>query len=199
MKTIALFQYIFIILNILIAYNKSIDSIYFSLEIKLVIKGTGEKNILYDSFNYIPSEVKIEGKKENCNKICTFKRETNNVILYYSNLINSCENMFYQLHDIIEIDFSKFDFSIVKSTKKMFYNCTQLKKINFGNIKTTSLTNMDSMFSGCSNLESIDLSKFTTNKIKSFYCIFLDCINLKKINLGNMNTSSATTLRGFFK
>ena len=110
----------------------NIESIYFSSEIKLVIKGTGEKNILYNSFNHIPSEVKIEGKTETCKKICTFKKETNNVVLYYSNSINTCENMFYLLKDIIEIDFSGFDFSKVKSTKNMFYNCTQLKKINFG-------------------------------------------------------------------
>ena len=121
MKIIILFQNILIVLNILIAHKKSIESIYFSSEIKLIIKGTGQKNILNNSFNYVPSEVKIEGELENCKKICTFKKETNNVVLFYSNSINTCENMFYLLLDIIEIDFSKFDFSKVISTKKMFY------------------------------------------------------------------------------
>ena len=157
MKIITLFHNIFIVLNILTAHKKSIESINFSSEIKLVIKGTGQKNILNNSFNYVPFKVEIEGKTENCKKICSFTKETNNVILYYNNLVNNCENMFFLLQDIIEIDFSGFDFSKVISTKKMFYNCTQLKKINFGNIETTSLTNMESMFSGCTNLESIEI------------------------------------------
>ena len=152
MKIITLFHNILIVFNILIAHKKSIESLYFSSEIKLVIKGTGVKNIIYNSFTFEPSDVKIEGKRENCKKICSFTKETNNVILYYSNSINTWENMFYLLPDVIEIDLSKFDFSKVKSTKNMFYNCAQLKKINFGNIKTASLTNMESMFSGCFHL-----------------------------------------------
>ena len=199
MKNKILFQNLSIVFIILIAYEKSNILIDFSSEIKLVIKGTGKKNIIYNSFNFEPSEVKIEGISNNCKKICTFKKDLNNVVLYYSNSINTCENMFYLLPNIIEIDFSKFDFSKVKSTKNMFYNCTQLKKINFGNIKTTSLTNMESMFSGCTNLISIDLSKFTTNKIKSFSCVFMDCKSLVTINLGNLDTSSATTLKSFFE
>ena len=121
MKIITLFQNILIVFNILIAHKKSIESVYFSSEIKLVIKGTGQKNILYNSFTFEPSGVKIEGETKNCKKICSFTKETNNVIIYYSNSINTCENMFYLLQDIIEIDFSKFDFSKVISTKKMFY------------------------------------------------------------------------------
>ena len=175
------------------------ELINFASQIKLKISGRGNKNIIYNSFQNEPSNVKIEGVSQSCRKVCNFQRDVNNVILYFSSSINTCENMFYLLEDIIEIDLSNFDFSNIQSTENMFLNCTQLKKIEFGDIKTTSLTNMNSMFARCSNLESIDLSKFNTNKIKYFQRVFFYCINIVSINLGNIDTSSATSLRSFFE
>ena len=154
MKNLIFFANLLIVIYFLITFINLSESIFFSPEIKLVIKGVGQKNILNNSFNLEPSEVKIDGISNNCKKICKFTKENNNITLYYNNSIKTCENMFSLLQDIIEFDFSKFDFSQVTSTKKMFYK------------------NMESMFSGCSSLESIDLSKFTTNKINSLTSVF---------------------------
>ena len=191
---IILFLILFKFFNILIT-DYPIN--YFS-EIHLKIKGTGNKNILNDIFIFEPSEVKINGILTNCKKVCDFHIVENNVILYVNHSFNTCENMFYLLEDIKEIDLSQFDFSSVTTTKNMFMNCTSLEKIYFGNINTSSLTSMVSMFYGCSNLISIDLSKFNIKKVKSFNCIFYYCQNLKIINLENVNTLSANNNRFFF-
>ena len=171
---------------------------YFS-EIRLLIIGKGSKTILNDNFIFEPFDVKINGESKNCKKVCDLQNNLNNVILYFNNSITSCENMFYLLKDIIEIDLSKFDFTCVTTMKNMFKNCSLLERVDFGNINTSSLENMESMFNGCSNLISIDLSKFNTNKVKSFQSIFNQCKKIKLINLGNMNTSSTINMRSFFK
>ena len=61
-------------------------------------------------------------------------REINNIKLIFDNNIESCGNMFYGSYNIIEIDFSNFDFSQVRNVTFMFRNCSNLEKINFGNI-----------------------------------------------------------------
>ena len=138
--------YILIVLSILKADGKSINFVYFLSEIKLVVKGIGNKNILNYSFIYEPSEVKINGESNNCKKVCSFQNDVNNIVLYFNEIIENCENMFYNLKDIKEIDLSKFDFSNVTSTENMFNNCTLLEKIEFGNINTSSLVTMTSCF-----------------------------------------------------
>ena len=54
--------------------------------------------------------------------------------------------MFYNLNDIIDMDFSGFDFSKVISMERMFYQCTNLEKVIFGNVNTSSVTNMMCLF-----------------------------------------------------
>ena len=101
MKSIALFIFIHIILNILITNEKLIE--YFSSEIKLVIKGSGRKHILNSDFNIEPSEVKIEGISNNCKKICNLEKDTNNVVLYFSTSVHTCENMFYLFNKFLKL------------------------------------------------------------------------------------------------
>ena len=185
--------------NFLSTIEKLINQTNYFSEVHLLVKGTGDKKILSDFFSIEPSEVKIYGEPKNCKKACNFQRSSNNVVLYFNFLIETCEKMFYKLTDIEEIDLSNFDFSRITSINNMFHNCTNLKKVEFGNINTSSLTYMEYLFAGCTNLESIDLSKFDTSRITSFYCIFNECININKINLGNIDTSLVTNFGGLFR
>ena len=178
--------------NISFADGKLINLIYYFSEINIVILGKGDKRVLSDNFRFEPSEVIINGESNNCKKVCNFQEGKNNVTLFFNDSINNCENMFYNLKDINEIDFSKFDFSFVTTTKNMFRNCTLLEKIEFGNnINTSSLITMESMFNECHNLKSLDLSRFNTDKVENFNFLLNYCKNLVEIDLGNINTSSA--------
>jgi len=199
-QVLVIFKIIFLLLNISSVEENLINPSYYFSEIHLKVIGKGDRNILSNSFEFEPSDVKINGVSNNCKKVCNFQEEENNVILYFNDIINNCENMFYLSEFIKEIDLSKFDFSNVTTTKNMFMNCNLLEKIEFGNtINTSSLTTLDSMFFGCNNLKSIDLSKLNTNKVENFSFIFYYCKNLVEINLGNINTSSAKILSSFFE
>ena len=95
-------------------------------EIHLIIKsnGEGEQKILNNTFYLNPSEVIINGETKNtCGKNCALKEGLNNVTIKFNGLINSCENMFKELNNIIEIDLSNLDTSDVTTMASMFEQC----------------------------------------------------------------------------
>ena len=174
-------------------------------EIYLIIQGNGTQTFLYNGFNTKPSEVYVNGVKEdNCNdeiknsKICNLKGDKNNITLKFNKEISSCFLMFFNMLNIIEIDLSNFDFSKVKSLSSMFDGCNNLEKIEFGNIDTSSVITMTQMFQSCSKLKSIDLSKFDTSKVVDMCYMFNYCSSLEKIEFGNINTSSVEYMYDMF-
>ena len=132
-------------------------------EIKMIIKGVGEINILNNSFNYDPSDVIVNGEsKSECNKTCEFVDDLNNVTIKFDSKITSCECMFDGMTNIIEIDLSNFDASNVINMNGMFKDCINLKKITFGDINTSLVENMNELFFNCTNLTIIDRLDFDT-------------------------------------
>ena len=74
---------IFLIFSVL---ETSINS-----EIHLVIKGNGKQNLLYNFFNIKPSEVLVNGfKDESCSKTCNLVGDKNNITLKFDTQIESC-------------------------------------------------------------------------------------------------------------
>ena len=118
---------------------KTLLHLYQQSEIKLVFKGKGEQQILNNTFLFDPSEVLVNGNlKESCKKSCYLENDDKNeVIIKFQTQINTCENMFRELNNLIETDLSKFDASKVSDMSWMFFNCTNLKKIDFGDIDTS--------------------------------------------------------------
>ena len=111
---------------------RHLNDYYFS-EIHLVIKGSGPQNILSDIFIYEPSEVLVNGISQGNtrSKTCTLTGEENNVTLRFEEQLETCENMFYEIENIIKVDFTDFDSSKVTNMTSMFYNCSNLEKIIF--------------------------------------------------------------------
>ena len=139
----------------------------------MIIQGEGSLNILNSGFNSEPSEVIVNGMSQpNCKKSCQFENSLNNVTIKFDTLIESCENMFYKINCIIEIDLSKFDASKVTSMYRMFGECTNLKKITFGNINTSLVINMEKLFYKCYNLITIDRLNFDTLSVKTMRQMF---------------------------
>ena len=136
--------FLFIILSILIPRYETIS------EINLKVQGEGILDVLNPGFSYEPNEFLINGiLYPSCKKSCQFDGGLNNVTIKFENQIDSCENMFYEITSIIEIDLSKFDASKVMNMSQMFSSCTNMKKIILGNINTTLVKNMCRMFFGC--------------------------------------------------
>ena len=125
------FCLIFIFANLfVISYEKN--------EIRLVVQGEGrELNFLNDQFYIDPSEVIVKGNIVNpIGKKYNFDIGINNVTINFENQIESCEKMFDGLTNIIEIDLTNFDTSIVTSMASMFNGCSNLEKITLSNINT---------------------------------------------------------------
>ena len=167
--------------------------------INLLVKGGGDINILSDYFNYNPSEVFVNGEKENeVKKIYYLRKDSNNITLIFNDEILSCQSMFYNLQNIIEIDLSNFDFSKVTDMNSMFLNCKNLKKIIFGKINTSSVITMAGLFAECNNLISIDLSNFDTSNVIYMNQMFSGCRKINSIDASSFNTSKVISMFDMF-
>ena len=197
-------------------------------ELNLVVMGPEYQKLLSDYFDISslnPVEIIVDRNVVASNvKGFDFENDYNNVTIKSNNPIYSCENMFTDLTNIIEIDLSKLDISLVESMSGMFNGCINLKKITFGNSPTSSLRTMHRLFYNCNKLTSIDLSNFdtssVTNMVETFsHCesllsinashfntqnveemidLFAYCYNLTSINLSNFKTSKVTNMKGVF-
>ena len=200
--------FMLIILTELIIQILSIKKIFlieygFS-KITLKINGIGEKNIF--CFNstlykreYYPNEVYINGNKQNIlNYSYYFNQTENDVELLWNNSINDAQYMFNECPDIVMIDASKFDTSILKNTSHMFKNCVSLTILNLSNFNTSKVNNIQSMFEGCSALKSLDLSYIDTSEAIMIDRMFSKCSSLASINVSHFNTSKATDFEYLF-
>ena len=168
-------------------------------EINLVVKGSGEKQILHSGFSVTPSEVLVNGIPiDPPSKTVTLVGDKSNVTLRFNTQIENCYQMFWNCEAITEIDLSKFDASKVTNMYWMFRDCTSLVKINFKNINTNSVDTMRGLFQGCSSLTSIDVSYLNTSKVTTMYYMFAKCPSLEYLDLTNFDTSNVQDMSYMF-
>ena len=136
--------------------------------------------------------------KNFCGKQYNLTENYNNVTIIFEEQIESCENMFNNIANITEVDFSKFDFSKVTNMKSMFKGCTSLEKVNFGYVNTSSVESMEELFYECKNLKSIDVSKFDTSKVTTMKRLFSNCETIKSIDVSNFDTSKVEDMLDTF-
>ena len=149
---------------------------YNNNEVYIVIKGKGIQNLLSNQFNYDPSAVFVNGKRDNsCKKSCNLKKDTNNIILQFSQQINTLESMFLDLQNIEEIDLSDFDASQVTNMATMFRGCSNLISVYLSNSYTNYLVNISAMFAYCSNLVSINFGNIITSSVEDMEKLFYEC------------------------
>ena len=139
--------------------SKGVES---TSEIRLVIQGDGEQNVLNGSFGIEPTKVFVNDVEQNCKKSCTLQSGNNNIRLLFEDEISSTENMFYGIINMLEADLSDFDASKVTRMTSMFEECFSVKKITFGEFNTSSVVDMSNLFHQCKELTSLDVSHFDT-------------------------------------
>ena len=189
-----------IIFNFIFPITSQIQNILGLSEITLKIIGKGYQNILNKDFPFIPDNIYLNGNSTTLidNQI-ELKNSENIIKLSWSNnQIVSCENMFANLTNIIEIDLSKFDTSSVTNMESMFSNCSSLIKLNLFNLDTRKVENMGYMFSNCTSLISLDLSSFDTSSVQYFYSIFYNCGKLQYLDVSKFKTSSCNNMMQMF-
>ena len=120
------------------------------------------------------------------------KIEWNNITIF------STKKMFYNCKEIIKIDMTKFDTSLVSDMSYMFSSCDSLKSLNVSNLNTAKVQTMEYMFYNCKNLISINLESFRVPKVVSLYRMFYNCINLEYININNFEDKENVNIAGIF-
>ena len=186
--------FIFLIKIVLINSSNEYHS-----EIHLTINEKGTQTLINSTFIQTSFEVLVNGVINNsCQNTCYLEDDINKVTLKFLGPVKSCQSMFYNLKNIVEVDLSDFDASQVTSMYWMFLSCSNLKKINFGNINTSLVENMQSIFNDCKSLISIDLSGFDIPNAKNIHSMFNSCTNLRFLNISHFNTSKVEEMSYMF-
>ena len=177
----------------------SMHDLSYQSEIRLVIKGQGNLFFLNSDFSPEPCEVIINNvTKESCKRNCIFTKDINNVVIKFCDQIDSCENMFNGLDNIIDIDLSNFDTSKVTNMYAMFNGSTYLEKINFGKIDTSLVKTMEKLFNYCVKLITIDISNFDTSSVTNMFEMFAHCESLTSIDASNFDTKNVENMKDMF-
>ena len=121
--------------------------------------------------------------------------------IHFSEPIKTLDKFFYDSgsFNIISVDLSHFDSSLLESFEWMFGGCSSLEEINFSNFNTSKINSFQGIFSGCSQLKSLDLTNFDTSKASSSMgSMFKGCSKLTSLDLSNFDTSKVTNMSEMF-
>ncbi|MBR4758710.1 MAG: BspA family leucine-rich repeat surface protein, partial [Lachnospiraceae bacterium] len=100
--------------------------------------------------------------------------------------ITSTKNMFYYLYDLVEVDVSDLDTSMVTDMSEMFGGCTSLQRLDLSKCSFASVTSdagLNRMFRDCLSLMSVKFPQKKTAAIKNVSGMFYNCIVLEDIDL----------------
>ena len=102
------------------------------------------------------------------------------------------------IKNILEIDLSNFDTSMVMDMSNMFYSMSKLTTLNLSNFDTSMVMDMSNMFIGMSNLTSLNLSSFNTSHVMYMKAMFAGLSNIITLDLSNFDTSRVTNMTSMF-
>ena len=131
------------------------------VRMELVIKGSGEKQILSNDFELPPYPIifKVNDEDDNITDYYNYytdnlTEEINNITLQWNDSIVNFSNMFNGISDILQINITIVDVSNLINMNKMFYECISLESIELNLKNISSSINMSFMFYNCKNLIS---------------------------------------------
>jgi len=194
---------------------------------KIALKANeiGMQSILNKSFRPLPNKILVNGKEiDKVDYQINLTEENSLIELFWNETITNCHEMFAEMSNISEINFTDFDTSKVKDMSnmfmncksleeldlssfdtsnvidmsKMFFKCTNLKNLHINNFKTEKVTNMERMFEYCMNLEYLDIHNFDTLSVTNMDYMFHGCSNLKSLDLSKFNTSAVKSMMSMF-
>ena len=102
--------------------------------------------------------------------------------IVFNDNITNMKCFFEKCSNIISLDFSHFNNSIIINMEYMFNQCLKLREIKGINKFMTNIVDSTyAMFQLCIELEYLDLSNFDTSNIKNMAFMFNKCYKLKEI------------------
>ena len=102
------------------------------------------------------------------------------------------------IKNILDIDLSSFDTSMVTDMRSMFANMHNITTLNLSNFNTSKVTGMAYMFNGMHNLITFNLSSFDTSRVVDMSNMFYSMYALTNLNLSNFNTTNVTNMGFMF-
>ena len=166
-----------------------LNPIIFCNEITMKFKGKGEEDFFINRIEGrdCPDRIIIDDTLipyKTCKYL--FPNTIATIKLKFDNNINNFFRMFSDLINIIEIDFSKYNTSLVNNMSYMFDNCTSLISANLSNLDLSSIKSMDYMFRNCVSLKTLDFTNVDILQYNNDMNLFVNCANLKYNNLLNV-------------
>ena len=148
---------------------------------------------------YVGSKGEI---KANSNSSSWFYNMQNLIKIDFSNFdtsnVTNMSSMFRNTKSLAIADFSNFDTSNVTNMSSMFYNANGFTNLDLSNFDTSNVTNMSYMFTNANGLVNLDLSKFDTSSVTTMQRMFSGTQSLETINVRNFDTSNVTNMSGMF-
>ena len=189
---------LFIFYNIFEECSLTLINFYSSI-ITIKINETGMQNILYegncyrDKFDF-PDEIIINNETQtNISAQYNFVTTDNIIQLIWHEPRENWGCLFQDCINIIEIDFSQFNFSQRIHGNMMFYNCKSLTSLNLNDFGKVKLLDAGSIFRYMKSLISINLSNFDMSEVTDIGGMFGGCILLTSLDLSNFQTNNVNT------
>ena len=111
----------------------------------------------------------LDGEEKDRNEQLDIKKGSK-LVIHFTAPLTDFSNFFSSQYDsnvknIISMDFSNFNSSLINKFTSVFKGCTSLKSLDLSSFKVTSETVISNMIEDCSSLVSVDISNFDlTNK-----------------------------------
>ena len=191
------------ILFIPISKTKEIKQRFLNFEsiIFLRINTKGNRYILNKDFKSLPTKVYINSVEEpeiKENNFYTIPTKKCNVTIIYDYQLTDCSKMFSGLTNVLILNLSRFDTSLVTDMNNMFYGCNAMTHLDLKNLNTANVKDMNSMFKNCAKLKILNLGSFTTSEVTDMSSMFHSCSSLLSINLDSFNTAKVKKMSNMF-
>lgn len=105
----------------------------------------------------------------------------------------SAVEMFADMTNLRQVDFSNLDLSRIESAKNMFSGCINLENVKISGT-TSALEDTSGMFEGCSSLMSVDMSDSDISGVRDASFMFKGCSSLTTATFGGSFDSVRRTI-----
>ena len=175
---------------------EDVDSDY---EIKLWLDPTDKTAYYYAE----PEKVYLNANSSKMFYSASYKQDIKNILEidlsnFDTSMVMDMSNMFYSMSKLTTLNLSNFDTSNVTDMRSMFNGMTNLASLDISSFNTKNVENMSGMFSLLRKIEHLDLSHFRTDKVTNMGSMFYQMTALKTINLSNFNTANVTDMSSMF-
>ena len=96
------------------------------------------------------------------------------------------DRMFFNMMELLDIDFSDVDTWYTESMGAMFHNCEKLNSLDLSGFNVSNVGEFGQMFENCSSITTLDLSNFVKSGPMGIDYMFQDCSSLETLDISGL-------------